>query len=66
MPSHLPVIDPANAPVRIVEFFDPACEDCWALYHIVKELMAEYPDDVRLVLRYVLFHRSSEEAARIA
>lgn len=62
---HSPVIGPADAPVTIVEFFDPACEGCRAFHPIVKELMAEYPDDVRLVLRYVLFHRSSDEAARI-
>mgnify|MGYP003110961652 FL=1 len=65
MRPHSPVIGPADAPVTIVKFFDPACEGCRAFYPIVKELMAEYPDGVRLVLRYVLFHRSSEEAARI-
>ncbi|MGH8436985.1 MAG: DsbA family protein [Pseudomonas sp.] len=62
---HSPVIGPANAPVTIVEFFDPSCEACRAFYPIVKQIMAKHPDDVRLVMRYVLFHQGSEEAARI-
>jgi protein-disulfide isomerase len=35
------------------------------MYPYVKEILAEYPDNVRLVLRYVLFHGGSEEAVRI-
>jgi protein-disulfide isomerase len=62
---HSPVIGPASAPVTIVEFFDPSCEACRAFYPIVKKIMAKHPDDVRLVMRYVLFHQGSEEAARI-
>ncbi|MBL1272822.1 MAG: thioredoxin domain-containing protein [Oceanospirillales bacterium] len=63
--DYSPVIGPENAPVTIVEFFDPSCEGCRAMYPYVKEILAEYPDDVRLVLRYVLFHGGSEEAVRI-
>lgn len=62
---HSPVIGPANAPVTIVEFFDPSCGACRALHPIVKQVMAKYPEDVRLVIRYVLFHKGSDEAARI-
>ncbi|MAM00529.1 MAG: disulfide bond formation protein DsbA [Alteromonadaceae bacterium] len=62
---HSPIIGPADAPVTIVEFFDPSCEACRAFYPVVKKIMAEYPDDVRLALRYALFHKGSEEAARI-
>ena len=62
---HSPVIGPASAPVTIVEFFDPSCEACRAFYPIVKQIMAKHPDDVRLVMRYVLFHQGSEAAARI-
>ncbi|SFT85724.1 DsbA family protein [Pseudomonas marincola] len=62
---HSPVIGVANAPVTIVEFFDPSCEACRAFFPLVKKLMADNPDDVRLVLRYVLFHDGSETAARI-
>lgn len=62
---HSPVIGPVDAPVTIVEFFDPSCEACRAFYPIVKEIMSRYPEQVRLVLRYALFHRGSEEVARM-
>ncbi len=62
---HSPVIGPANAPVTIVEFFDPSCEVCRAFYPLVKQILEENPKDVRLVLRYVLFHEGSETASRI-
>jgi protein-disulfide isomerase len=62
---HSPVIGPANAPVTIVEFFDPSCEACRAFYPIVKQIMAQYPNDVRLVLRYTPLHEGSDEAVRI-
>ena len=35
------------------------------MYPYVKQIKAAYPDRVRLVLRYVLFHKGSEEAVRI-
>lgn len=62
---HAPVIGPKDAKVTIVEFFDPACESCRAMYPVVKSIMAEYPKDVRLVMRYAAFHDGSEEAVRI-
>lgn len=58
---HSPVFGPQGAPVTIVEFFDPACETCRAFYPFVKELLAKYPADVRLVIRYAPFHRGSAE-----
>ena len=39
---HSPIFGPANAPVTIVEFFDPACETCRAFYPMVKNLMKQY------------------------
>jgi protein-disulfide isomerase len=63
--DYSPVIGPEDAPVTIVEFFDPSCEGCRAMYPYVKQIMVAYPDRVRLVLRYVLFHKGSEEAVRI-
>jgi protein-disulfide isomerase len=58
--SHSPVIGPTDAPVTIVEFFDPSCEACRAFYPIVKQIMAGYPNEVRLVLRYAPFHEGSD------
>lgn len=69
--AYSPSIGPDNAPVTIVEFFDPACEACRAFYPYVKEILNRHPDDVRLVLRYAAFHEGSDtvirmlEAARI-
>jgi len=62
---HSPTFGPADAPVTIVEFFDPSCEACRAFYPYVKQILAEYPDKVRLVLRYTLFHQGSEEVSRM-
>lgn len=62
---HSPVIGPAIAPVTIVEFIDPSCEACRAFYPIVKQILAAYPTDVRLVLRYTPLHQGSDEAVRI-
>ncbi len=62
---HSPVVGPANAPVTIVEFFDPSCEACRAFHPHVKKILAEHPDTVRLVVRYVLFHQGSEEVVRM-
>lgn len=63
--AHSPVLGPANAPVTIVEFFDPACEACRAFHPIVKQIMNSFPGKVRVVLRYAAFHNGSDEAVRI-
>lgn len=64
--AYSPVLGPVSAPVTIVEFFDPACEGCRAFYPIVKDIMAQYPDDVRVILRYTPFHGdASEQAIRV-
>lgn len=68
---HSPVLGPRDAPVTLVEFFDPACETCRAFYPIVKNLMDQYPKELRLVIRYAPFHQGSDlvvkllEAARL-
>jgi protein-disulfide isomerase len=62
---HSPVMGQADARVTIVEFFDPSCEVCRAFYPIVKQILAVYSKDVRLVLRYTPFHEGSDEAVRI-
>ena len=62
---HSPVLGPQNAPVTIVEFFDPACETCRAFYPIVKQLMAKYPTDLRLVMRYAPFHQGSDQVIKL-
>lgn len=63
--AHSPSFGPDDAPVTIVEFFDPSCEACRAFYPFVKEILDTNQGDVRLVIRYALFHRGSEEVARM-
>ncbi len=63
--AHSPAIGPQDAPVTIVEFFDPACEACRAFHPIVKGIMDAHPGKIRLVLRYAAFHPGSAEAVRI-
>lgn len=62
---HSPVFGPTQAPVTIVEFFDPACEACRAFYPRVKNLMKQHPNDVRLVLRYAPFHQGSDQVVKL-
>jgi len=63
--AHSPIIGMTDAPVTIVEFFDPSCEACRAFYPAIKQIMANFPDETRLVIRYTPFHEGSEEAVRI-
>ncbi len=63
--AYSPKFGPDNAPVTIVEFFDPACEACRAMHPVVKKILSDHPDGVRLVLRYTPFHDGSEEVVRI-
>lgn len=58
---HSPTIGKANAPVVIVEFLDPACETCREFYPMVKQMMADNPEKIRIVLRYAPFHPGSDK-----
>ncbi len=62
---HSPSLGKIDAPVVIVEFFDPACETCRAFYPLVKEIMAANPDRIRLVLRYTPFHKGSDQVIAV-
>ena len=62
---HSPSLGKIDAPVVIVEFFDPACETCRAFYPLVKEIMAANPDKIRLVLRYTPFHKGSDQVVAV-
>lgn len=58
---HAPSLGPADAPVVIVEFLDPACETCADFYPLVKNIMAANPDRIRLVLRWAPFHAGAQD-----
>ena len=62
---HSPVFGPQDAPVTIVEFFDPACETCRAFYPLVKRLVDEHQGKVQLAVRYLPLHHGSEPAVKI-
>ena len=57
---HSPIAGKTDAPVTIVEFLDPACETCRQFYPMVKQIMADHPDQIRIVLRYAPFHPGSD------
>jgi protein-disulfide isomerase len=60
-----PTLGNPNAKVHIVEFLDPACETCALFFPMVKNWMAEVPDDIRLSVRHVAFHAGAEHAVKI-
>lgn len=60
---HAPVLGDPDAPVTVVEFFDPACEACRAFHPTVKRILNDNPDDVRVVMRYTPFHGEASETA---
>jgi protein-disulfide isomerase len=62
---HSPSEGRLDAPVVIVEFFDPACGTCRTFYPMVKQLMAEHPNRIRLVMRYAPFHKGSDKVVAI-
>jgi len=62
---HSPRLGPANAPVVIVEFFDPACGTCRTFYPLVKQLMAQEPQRIQLVMRYAPFHKGSDKVVAV-
>ena len=63
--DHSPRLGPAEAKVHLVEFFDPACGTCREFYPLVKNLMKENSDKIRLSLRYAPFHAGSDNVVRI-
>ena len=62
---HSPTEGKPDAPVVIVEFFDPACDTCRAFYPLVKNMLKSHPDRIRLVLRYAPFHEGSDKVVAV-
>ncbi|MGZ3215083.1 MULTISPECIES: DsbA family protein [Paracoccus] len=63
--GYSPSFGPEDAPVTLVEFFDPSCEACRAFHPVVQDILTQFPDQVRVVMRYAAFHEGSDEAVRI-
>jgi len=58
-----PQAGPSDAPVTLVEFFDPECESCGAMYPIVEQIREDYGDRINFVVRYFPLHFNSVLAA---
>ena len=63
--EHSPTLGDPGAKVHIVEFLDPACGTCALFYPMVKQWMADAPDELRLSVRLVAFHTGSDYAVRV-
>ena len=60
-----PSLGAESAIVKLVEFFDPACESCRMMYPYVKSLMRANDGKVRLTLRYATFHEGSDYVVKV-
>ena len=60
-----PTLGAADAPVTLVEFYDPECESCRAFHPTVKKILKDYDGKVRLVVRYMPLHPNSTLAATV-
>lgn len=56
---------PANAKVTVVEYLDPECEACAAMYPIFKKISEEFKSDIKVVVRYMTYHQNSNYVANI-
>ena len=55
---------PSDARVTLVEFLDPECEACRAMYPTVERIRQEYGNRIRFVVRYFPLHKNSVLAAK--
>lgn len=60
-----PTLGAEQAKVTVVEFFDPECESCSAMFPIVKQVMSEFDGQVRLVIRYMPLHQNAAYASAL-
>lgn len=63
--SHSPVKGSEMAKVTVVEFLDPECEACAAMYPHVERITKEFQKDLRIVVRYMTYHGNSKYVANI-
>lgn len=63
--EYSPVYGNKDAKVTIVEFLDPECETCRKFHPLVKQLMAENENKIKLVIRYAPFHKNSKFVIKI-
>ncbi len=62
------ILGKKNAPVTIVEFSDFQCPFCARFYPVIKDVLAAYPDKVRVIIKNfpLPFHPNARPAAKLA
>ncbi len=62
------ILGKKDAPVTIVEFSDFQCPFCARFYSVIKDVLAAYPDKVRVVIKNfpLPFHPNARPAAKLA
>jgi protein-disulfide isomerase len=62
------ILGKKNAPVTIVEFSDFQCPFCARFYSVIKDVLAAYPNQVRVVIKNfpLPFHPNARPAAKLA
>ncbi|MFU8802330.1 MAG: thioredoxin domain-containing protein [Bradymonadaceae bacterium] len=58
--GHSPALGPIDAPVVIVEFSNFPCPHCGRLSGVLKELLKDFPDQVRVEFRHFPFAHQEE------
>lgn len=51
-----PVQGPADAKITVIEGFEFLCPYCFMVNPAVEQILAKYPNDVRLVSKYLIIH----------
>ena len=67
-PGTSSILGNKNAPVTIVEFSDFQCPFCSRYYPAIKDVLAAYPDKVRVIIKNfpLPFHSNARPAAKLA
>ena len=67
-PGASAIIGKKDAPVTIVQFSDFQCPFCARFYPVIKDVMAAYPDKVRVIIKNfpLPFHPNARPAAKLA
>ncbi len=65
VPDHAPQLGAPEAYVYVVEFLDPECESCRSFYPHTKMLLKKYASQMRLVIRYMPYHKNSKMMVQI-
>jgi protein-disulfide isomerase len=63
--DYSPFTGSPDATIYVVEFMDPECETCRAVYPDVKNFLREFDGKIKLVVRYAPFHPNSKLVIKI-